>query len=198
MGSAGLAEIGANESAKGKIASSTRRRIVGRACRTSLQTSIPLCCETNATHRHAGEAIEQRQYGLPDGAADILEIDINSVRTSFNQPCLKVTRSVIDCRIEAERVRQVSALVRSSGDTDGPFAPAVMASCPDQRTDGAACGSHSNGLTGRGLADERKPGPSRESRHSEYAQSSRNWRQYSIELAQPHAVQRRVGSPASR
>jgi hypothetical protein len=85
-------------------------------------SASPLYCEMSPHTGHAGEAIEQRQYRVPDCAADIFEIDVDSVRTSLSQLFPEVTRPVTDCRIEAELVRQVETLVRSTGRTNSPRA----------------------------------------------------------------------------
>src|SRR3546814_7133051 len=38
-----------------------------------------------AADRHPGEIVEQRQHGLPDGAADQFEIDVDAVRARRGQ-----------------------------------------------------------------------------------------------------------------
>jgi hypothetical protein len=72
-------------------------------------------------HRHSGEAIEQRQHGLPGRAADILKVDVDAIGTGLGQLLGKIGYTVINCRVEANLVLHVAALASAAGDADRLF-----------------------------------------------------------------------------
>ena len=65
----------------------------------------------NGVNGHAGERIEQREDGLPNGSADIFEINVNPVRADLGKSLCKVRRAVVDDRIEVQFLRHLTAFV---------------------------------------------------------------------------------------
>ena len=102
-----------------------------------------------------GERIEQRQHGLPDGAADILEVDIDALRACRRELFGKVRRPMVDGRVEAQLLGDVTALVRPAGNADRAGA-ADLGELSDQRTDWTARRRDDHRLARFGLADEQQ------------------------------------------
>jgi hypothetical protein len=73
-----------------------------------------------AADRHPGVAIKQRQDGIPNRAADILEIDIDVIRIGRRQGARKPTRPMVDSGIKPELIRDIGAFVGASGNPDRP------------------------------------------------------------------------------
>src|SRR6516225_2324601 len=55
-----------------------------------------------AADRHARKIVEQGQHSLPNGAADIFEINIDPIRTGSCELFGKVRRAMVDSCIEAK------------------------------------------------------------------------------------------------
>ena len=53
----------------------------GQPIRSVIVWGAVILCN-KATHRHPRKVIEQRQHRLPDGSADVLEVDVDTVWTS--------------------------------------------------------------------------------------------------------------------
>jgi len=69
-------------------------------------------------HRHARKLVEQRQHGLPHGAADVFEINIDPIRTRSCELLGKVGCTMIDSGIEAEFFDDGAAFPGAAGDAD--------------------------------------------------------------------------------
>ena len=76
-----------------------------------------------AADRNARKIVEQRQHRLLHGAADILEIDVDAVRTGGFELLRKIGRAMIDAGIEAELVGYEAAFLGTAGDADRARSP---------------------------------------------------------------------------
>ncbi len=101
---------------------------------------------------HARKIVEQRPNRLQDGAADVFEIDVDSVRTSARERRGEIRRAIIDTGIEAEFLNDVAALDRAAGNTDDPAA-FDLGDLANQRTDRPGSGRDDHGFAGLRLAD---------------------------------------------
>src|ERR1700740_705486 len=69
-----------------------------------------------AADGHAREAVEQRPYGRPHGAADVLEIDVDPVRAGILQLFGEGGRAVVDGRADLQFFQHMAAFVAAAGD----------------------------------------------------------------------------------
>src|SRR5437868_10656732 len=97
--------------------------------------------------RHARIHIEARQHGIEDVAADIVEIDVDTLRCGPGERGVDGARLVVDAVIEAEVGDDVAALLRPTGDADGAaaFDPRDLA---DDTADGTSRRRHDDRLAG--------------------------------------------------
>src|ERR1019366_10767086 len=88
-------------------------------------------------HRNAGERIEQWEHGLEYRAADILEIDVDALRTGCSKTGGEIGCPVVDAGIEAEFLVHIPAFVWSARNANGagPLDPSDLA----HRSSGRAC-----------------------------------------------------------
>ena len=82
-------------------------------------------------YRHARKVIEQGQHSLPDGAADVLEINIDSLRTGGCELFVKIGCMVIDGGIEAKFFDDCAAFFGAARDADRSRA-GELGELPDQ------------------------------------------------------------------
>src|SRR5207253_10188113 len=72
----------------------------------------------HAAHHHAAKVVEPRENGLLHGAADILPINIDSVRTGLVEFCTQIGRAMVDAGVKAEVAFDKTALVSPASDPD--------------------------------------------------------------------------------
>ena len=135
------------------------------------------------------------QHRVPDGAADVLVIDVDPLRARRLQPLGHVRRAMVDAIVEAELVAHVGAFVGTAGDPDRARA-AQLGDLPDHRADRAAGGGDRDGLARLRLADVLQPGPRGHARHAEHAQRRRGRRPGLGQLAHRLGVAERPFLPA--
>jgi hypothetical protein len=82
-------------------------------------------------HRHAGKRVEQRQHSLPNGAADVFEINIDPIRAGSCELFGKVRCTMIDSGIEAKFFENRAAFFRAASDADSSCAR-ELGELPDQ------------------------------------------------------------------
>lgn len=104
------------------------------------------------------EVIEQREHRLPDSSANILEIDIDSLRTGASQLRWKIGRVVIDRGVKPEFVFNIRTFLRPAGDADRPGARGLR-ELSDQRTDRSARGRDHHSFAGLRFANQAKAEP---------------------------------------
>src|SRR5690606_13480498 len=75
-----------------------------------------------AAHRDACVGVEQGHDRIEDLATDVLEIDIDAVRTGVGQVVGQTVEAVVEADVEAQLIYRVGTLVRSAGDADHPTA----------------------------------------------------------------------------
>ena len=83
-----------------------------------------------AADRDSGVAIKQRQDGIPDRPADVLEIDVDAVRAGGCQGIRKPLGPVVDRGVEPELIADIGAFGSASGNPNGPLAAATTAVSP--------------------------------------------------------------------
>jgi hypothetical protein len=71
---------------------------------------------------NAGKVIQQRQHRLEYWAADILEINIDALRTGGFQILTQLGLVMIEARVESELVLNEAALLLAAGNADDPAA----------------------------------------------------------------------------
>jgi hypothetical protein len=76
-----------------------------------------LFCD-QSTDRHPREGIKQRQHSLPNCAADIFEINVDSFWARGCQPLREFWITMIDGGVEAQLINDVTALFRSASHAD--------------------------------------------------------------------------------
>src|ERR1700730_14486985 len=101
---------------------------------------------------NARKVIQQRQHRIEYRAADILEIDIDALRTSRFQIFAQPGLAMIEARVESELVPNEAALLFASGNADNPAA-LDLCDLADHRPDSTRGRSHDNGLSGLGFPD---------------------------------------------
>ena len=71
---------------------------------------------------HAGERVEERQDRVEDGTADVLEVDVDSLRAGGLERLGEIRPAVVDAGVEPELVDDVAAFLLAAGDADRPAA----------------------------------------------------------------------------
>ncbi len=139
---------------------------------------------------HARERVEQRQNGVEDGTADVLEVDVDSLRAGGFQRLGEIRPSVVDARVEPELVHDIPALALAAGNPDRLASPGLgkLTHNGADRTRGR--GDH-HGLAGLRLPDVHQPGPGGHSGHPEHAQSRRDGCERRIEPPDASSVGKR-------
>src|SRR5467141_2656244 len=66
----------------------------------------------------AGKRVQAPQHGVEDLAPDVLEIDVDALRSRLGQTVRQPARFVVHARVEAEFLDGVAALFASAGDAD--------------------------------------------------------------------------------
>ena len=75
-----------------------------------------------AAYRHARKLVEQGQHSLPNGAADVFEINIDPIRTGSCELFGKVRCAMVDSGVEAKFFEKQAAFFGATGDADGSCA----------------------------------------------------------------------------
>src|SRR6202023_3648413 len=101
---------------------------------------------------NARKVIQQRQHRIEYWTADILEIDIDALRTGGFQIFAQLGLAMIEARVESELVLNEAALLFASGNADNPAA-LDLCELAERRTDSTRGRSHDNGLSGLGSSD---------------------------------------------
>ena len=145
--------------------------------------------------RHPCAGIEQRQHCIEYLAADVLEIDVNTVRAVLGQLLWEVAGPVIDTGIEAKRFDRMPAFFSAASDTDHAAA-FQLADLPDRCPNGpGGCCDH-QGFPSLGLADVEQAHVSGEARHAQYTKGVGRMRHIRGELDQPLSIGQRIVLPA--
>src|SRR6266478_3895565 len=118
---------------------------------------------------NARKVVQQRQHRIEYWAADILEIDIDAIRTGRFQIFAQLGLAMIEARVESELVLNEAALLFASGNADNPAA-LDLCDLADHRPDSTRGRSDDNSLSGVGFSDIQQARIGSESRHAEHAQ----------------------------
>src|ERR1700682_3891720 len=105
-----------------------------------------------AADGHARERVEQREYRLEHGTADVLEVNVDALRAGLFQLRRKMRIAVIEAIVKAEFLFDVVAFVLAAGDADRACAldPRDLS---DRRADRAGSRRNHDGLASPRLAD---------------------------------------------
>jgi hypothetical protein len=76
--------------------------------------SSPIALRDQPADGHARETIKQGQHGLPNSAADILEIHVDAFRAGRCEHFRKVGRTMVDGSVEAKFLCSVAAFFRAA------------------------------------------------------------------------------------
>jgi 4-amino-4-deoxy-L-arabinose transferase-like glycosyltransferase len=140
--------------------------------------------------RHSCERVEEWQNGVEDGTADVLEIDVDSLRAGGFQRLGEIRPSVVDACVEPELLYDILALALAAGNPDRPASPGLGELAHNRANRTRSCGDH-DGLAGFRLPDVHQAGPGGHSRHPEHAQRRRDGCDRRIELPDASAVGKR-------
>ena len=156
---------------------------------------VALYSEIKPQRGNPRAAIEHPQHGGQDGAADVLEVDIDACGTRRGERRREVVRLVADAGVVAQFVDHVAALVRRSGDADRAAA-ARLRELPHDRTDGPGRGRHDNSFARLRLSDVEQPHVRRHPRHPQHANRRRHRHLRGVDRAQVFSVGHAVLLPA--
>src|SRR6185437_5714613 len=148
-----------------------------------------------AAEDDARVAVHQPERGIEHCAADILEIDVDAVRTCGAKIVVQIPRAVIDAGVEAELVNDVVALGPAARDADGATA-ADLRELADDAANGARRRGDDDRLSGPWLPDLEQAEPRGESRHAENAEVVRSRDVACVDLRHVGAVCDAVALPA--
>ncbi len=147
-----------------------------------------------AAQRDARVPVQQLEHRRLDGAANVLEIHVDTPRTGRREVVAERGALVVDARVEPELVDDVRAFVRRAGHAHGAAVldPRDLA---DDRPHRARRRGHHDRLARRRLPDVEQPDVRRHPRHAEHADRGRN-RQQRIELPQIRPLRHADIAPA--
>ena len=148
-------------------------------------------------HRDARADVEPGHDGVQHGAADILEVDVDAVRTDGLERRRQLRITVVQAGVEAQLVHGIATLVRRSGDADGACAlePGDLSY---DRADGTGRGGDHDRVAGPHPSDVQKAGVGREARHAEHAQRIGRVRHGRVQTTQRSAIDDGIVLPAGR
>src|SRR5437879_4335269 len=122
--------------------------------------------------RNAGKIVEQRQHGFPDGSADVLEVDVDALRTYRGQSRRKIGGAMINHGVEAKLVLHEGAFLGTASNADRPR-PGELRELADERPDRPARRGDDDGFVGLRLAEPPQPALRGEPRQTEHAHAGR-------------------------
>jgi hypothetical protein len=111
-----------------------------------------------AADRDAGVAIKQRQDGIPDRPADVLEINVDSIWTDSGQRLRKLSGSMIYGSIEPKLIADIGAFRGASGNSDRP-GTRDAGKLAYEGSHRPACRGHDHRFTSLGLGSLRPEAP---------------------------------------
>ena len=130
------------------------------------------------------------QRGVEQLAADVVEVDVDTVGSGPAHLTQQVTLAPVDDFVEAE-VAQPGDLVRAAGDADDP-APLGLGQLGDGGSHSAGRGRDEDGVTGLGPADVLEPEPRGHAGHPERAEPGAHRGDVEVEAGDPLPVRDRV------
>src|SRR5581483_4848922 len=135
----------------------------------------------------AAEYVHLRQHGVEHLAADVLEVDVDALRTGLAKLPGEVAGLVVDAGVEPQLVGDVAALFGSAGDSDRAAA-LDLGDLSDHRADGSGCRRDDHRLAGLGLADLEQAEVGSQARHAEPADPAREGGEAGVDLDDALAV----------
>ena len=160
-----------------------QREIVGRAfdrCRI-------VVLGDGAADDDARLAVDASQYGIEDFAANVVKVDVHTLRAMLLQAVLHAAALVVDAGVEAQFVHHVVALSRTAGNT---YSAAAFDSghLPDGRTHRPGGTGNNHGFARFRLTRFEQAEIGGHARHAQYIQPHRQGRQPGVDLAEILAV----------
>ena len=147
------------------------------------------------TDRDARKVVQRRQHRIQNLPADILEVNIDAVRTVRFQTFSQLGLAMVDAGIESEFVLNEAAFLFAPGNADGPAA-FDLGDLADQRTDGARSRSDDDALSGLRFSNVQQTSIRAEARHAEHTECVGNRAEQAIDLSRPSTVGQRVILPS--
>src|SRR5687767_11706854 len=137
-------EIRDDEAAQRQALDKDRVHQQRSAVRTRRQSGF-IVVRDQPADRHPCEGVQKREDGVPDLAADILEIDVDALRASRSQAFAEICRAVIESCLEAELLGEVARLLLAARYADDAASP-QLGDLPDHGADRAAGGGYDHCL----------------------------------------------------
>jgi hypothetical protein len=139
-----------------------------------------------ATYRDTRKRIQLREHGVKYLAADILEINIDSLWTRLLELCRKIRTAMVKALLKAELPLNVVTLLLAAGyaDRPGTLDPRNL---PDRRSDRPGCCGDHDRLAGLWPSDFKQAGIGGHARHAEHTESRRDGSDAWVDL--PQAVE---------
>src|SRR5271166_6737331 len=145
--------------------------------------------------RDARKVVQRRQHRIQNLPADILEVNIDAVRTVRFQTFSQLGLAMVDAGIESEFVLNEAAFLFAPGNADGPAA-FDLGDLADQRTEGARSRSDDDALSGLRFSNVQQTSIRAEARHAEHTECVGNRAEQAIDLSHPSTVGQRVILPS--
>src|SRR5690606_25832893 len=140
-----------------------------------------------SAERDAAKGVHQRQDGIENLSADVLEVDIDALRARRLEVGRQIARLVVNGSIEPEFVDQILALLRPACDADGT-ATFELRDLRNNRADGARRGRYHDGFTRLRLADLEQAEIRSPARHPQSADPALQWSEAGVDLDHPIAL----------
>ena len=149
-----------------------------------------------AADRHAGAEREPAEDRLRDPAADVVEVDVDTVRARLLERGVHVVNLVVDPDVVAVELLQVRDLLRRPGQTDHGAAAGDPRQLADDLTDAAGRPRDDDGVSRLRLADVEEAEVGGEAGRAEDVQRRLRRCEARVELAQHAATGDRIVLPA--
>ena len=137
-------------------------------------------------------AVDARQHGVEDLAADVVEVDVDAFRAVRLQAVLDRAGLVVDAGVEAELLDDPLALRRAAGDADDAAA-LDLRELADGLADRAGRARDDDRLAGLRLADVEQAEVAGHAGHAEHVEPLRRRADAQVDLGELAAVDLALG-----
>src|SRR5580693_6298942 len=144
--------------------------------------------------RDTRKIVQQRQNRVEYLSADILEVNIDTVRTGRLQMFSQLGLAMVEAGIETKYVPNKSAFLFATGNADDPAA-FDLGDLADDRTDSARGRCDNNRLSGLRFSDVQQTSIRGETRHTEDTECVGKRDERAIDLSRVFTVGQRVFPP---
>src|SRR5580700_10114554 len=137
--------------------------------------------------RDAGKVVQQRQNRVQYLSADILEVNIDTVRTGRLQTFSQIGLAMVEAGVKTKFIPNKPAFLFATGNADDPAA-FDLGDLADDRTDSARSRCDNNCLSGLWFSDVQQTGIGGETRHTEHTECVGKRDERSIDLSRIFTV----------